>query len=64
MKKIVFAILILSVTIAASAQKWTPVGENIKSPWAEVLDPAAPLPEYPRPQMVRADWMNLKGVQV
>ena len=50
------------MTVAAFAQKWAPVGENIKSPWAAEVDPAAPLPEYPRPQMVRADWMNLNGL--
>ena len=50
------------MTVATFAQKWAPVGENIKSPWAEKVDPAATLPEYPRPQMVRADWMNLNGL--
>ena len=50
------------MTVATFAQKWAPVGENIKSPWAEEVNPAAPLPEYPRPQMVRADWMNLNGL--
>ena len=50
------------MTVAMFAQNWAPVGENIKSPWAEEVNPAAPLPEYPRPQMVRADWMNLNGL--
>ena len=54
--------ILLSLTVVASAQNWAPVGENIKSPWAEEVNPAAPLPEYPRPQMVRADWMNLNGL--
>ena len=62
MKKVIVSIFALSMAVAAFAQKWAPVGENIRSPWAEEVNPAAPLPEYPRPQMVRADWMNLNGL--
>lgn len=29
--------------------------------WGEALDPAQPLPEYPRPQMVRDSYLNLNG---
>ena len=62
MKRVIALLMLLSLTVVASAQNWAPVGENIKSPWAEEVNPAAPLPEYPRPQMVRADWMNLNGL--
>lgn len=51
-----------ALAVASYAQQWAPVGENIRSPWAEQVDPANPLPEYPRPQMVRADWQNLNGL--
>jgi len=34
---------------------------TLLTPWAESLDPDAPLPEYPRPQLVRAEWVNLNG---
>jgi len=61
-KTLMIATLLIFGSIAASAQKWAPVGENIKSPWAEQVDPACPLPEYPRPQMVRSEWMNLNGL--
>lgn len=44
------------------AQNWTPAGDKIKTVWAEKLDPSAPLPEYPRPQMVRDAWQNLNGL--
>ncbi len=33
----------------------------LKTPWADELNPEAPLPEYPRPQLVRSGWQNLNG---
>ena len=32
------------------------------TPWGETLDRSAPLPEYPRPQMVRDSYLNLNGL--
>ncbi len=29
--------------------------------WTETVDRRAPLPEYPRPQLVRDRWMSLNG---
>jgi len=36
--------------------------QHITTPWASDVDPALPLPEYPRPQMVREAWANLNGL--
>ncbi len=33
----------------------------MNTPWTETVDRHAPLPEYPRPQMVREHWMSLNG---
>jgi hypothetical protein len=30
--------------------------------WGRALDPEHPLPEYPRPQLERARWVNLNGI--
>lgn len=30
--------------------------------WAAKVDPKQPLPEYPRPQLARKQWMNLNGI--
>ncbi len=34
---------------------------ELKTRWTEEVDLDCPLPEYPRPQLVRADWQNLNG---
>ena len=61
MKRILTSIIATSIAIVTSAQ-WSPAGKEIKSPWAEEVNPGNVLPEYPRPQMVRQAWSNLNGL--
>jgi beta-galactosidase/beta-glucuronidase len=35
---------------------------RITTTWAEKVNPSNPWPEYPRPQLVRKDWINLNGI--
>lgn len=42
--------------------QWKPVGDKIKTSWAEKIDVNNVLPEYPRPIMERAEWSNLNGL--
>jgi beta-galactosidase/beta-glucuronidase len=35
--------------------------EGLRTRWASQVNPDRVLPEYPRPQMVRRDWLNLNG---
>jgi len=39
-----------------------PVPGHLLTPWATDVNPRRPLPEYPRPQMVRPAWINLNGL--
>jgi beta-galactosidase/beta-glucuronidase len=52
----------ISFQATVSAQNWLPAGDKIKTQWAEKVDPLNPLPEYPRPAMVREQWSNLNGL--
>ena len=53
---------LLLAVISFAQQAWKPAAGKIMTPWAEKVDPASTLPEYPRPQMVRSNWMNLNGL--
>ena len=56
------ALFFLTLLIPAAAQSWQPAGDRIRTPWADQVNPANPLPEYPRPLMQRDEWMNLNGL--
>lgn len=60
MKKTLFVCCALAWALCAQAQ-WKPAGDKIKTQWAEQVNPESVLPEYPRPQLERADWLNLNG---
>jgi hypothetical protein len=45
-----------------SAPAWQPKDPPMLTRWAQDINPARPLPEYPRPQLTRADWQNLNGL--
>lgn len=46
--------------VPLSAQEDRPLG-TMRTKWAAQVDAGAPLPEYPRPLLVRKDWTNLNG---
>ncbi len=49
-------------SFSSSSSAWQMKQAQLMTDWAQQVDPAHPLPEYPRPQMVRSNWLNLNGV--
>ncbi|MBQ8046321.1 MAG: glycoside hydrolase family 2 [Prevotella sp.] len=62
-KKLFLALtaLLLSSQLVQSAE-WQRKSAPIMTPWGESINPEAVWQEYPRPQLVRSDWMNLNGI--
>ena len=67
-----FTFLLFSISIilisksfcnAQGSDSWKiPQEAPLLTKWAKDVSPQNSLPEYPRPQMVRHDWMNLNGL--
>jgi hypothetical protein len=57
-------VLILSLFgLAGIAQAaWSMKQSRLMTRWASQVDVNHPLPEYPRPQLVRQEWQNLNGL--
>ncbi|MBV9470263.1 MAG: hypothetical protein JO316_04745 [Abitibacteriaceae bacterium] len=63
--KIASLLLLINVPLLAShrnALAWSMKRAPIMTRWASQVDPQRPLPEYPRPQLVRSEWLNLNGI--
>ena len=46
----------------AAAAEWKPAPSRLETPWTKDVSPTNALPDYPRPQLVRHDWVNLNGL--
>ena len=57
----VLCVMAICLRISCLAAQ-TPQQASLMTKWAKDVVPAHPLPEYPRPQMVRRDWLNLNGI--
>ncbi len=54
-------LVLLGSPIARGDEAWKPQGKLLTK-FAADVNPQSPLPEYPRPQMVRGNWTNLNGL--
>lgn len=61
MKSRIIVAFVMMLT-GAVASAYSPVGDRIKTSWAEEVDPKDVWQEYPRPIMERDDWKNLNGL--
>ncbi|RAJ80180.1 glycosyl hydrolase family 2 [Chitinophaga dinghuensis] len=64
-KKLSFITLLLScfaVTTVNAQSAWKAQPVAIATRWTPLVSPENALPEYPRPQMVRSQWVNLNGL--
>jgi Glycosyl hydrolases family 2, TIM barrel domain/Glycosyl hydrolases family 2/Glycosyl hydrolases family 2, sugar binding domain len=62
MKRLRCALAALLLAGPARAADWAPAPGPLLTRWAKDVRPDNALPEYPRPQMVRKDWVNLNGL--
>ncbi len=50
------------VASSLSAADWKPADGPLMTRWAKDVSPGNSHPEYPRPQLVRREWLNLNGL--
>ncbi|MBA7597272.1 Beta-galactosidase [subsurface metagenome] len=55
-------IALVACTVKETRIDWRPVEGHIMTRWAQEVSPDNALPEYPRPQLVRKEWLNLNGL--
>lgn len=58
----IVAALLVAVVPTLSFAQWKPVPGPLATRWAKDVSPEKVHPEYPRPQMVRKNWVNLNGL--
>jgi hypothetical protein len=58
----VVSFFLLSGVAVTTASDWHPADASLLTRWAAEVSPTNVHSEYPRPQLVRSDWLNLNGL--
>lgn len=53
---------VMALPLLGQDDTWQIANSKITTSWANEVAPEQPLPEYPRPQMVRDNWLNINGL--
>ena len=65
-KYLLMFLIFFTMIILSSCEKmqvgWKVAEGPLFTTWAKNVTPENVLPEYPRPQLTREDWMNLNGL--
>ncbi len=59
---LVMPMLVILAGCSTANQGWKPADGPLMTRWAKNVSPQNVHQEYPRPQMVRDDWLNLNGL--
>src|SRR5262245_4411430 len=60
--RLLSCVVLLAASGAAFAADWKPAPAPIMTKWGKKVTPENAWTQYPRPQLVRKDWLNLTGV--
>src|ERR1700756_2699815 len=60
--KLVYWIIFFLAVLTSARADWHPAQAPLMTRWAAEVSPTNALPDYPRPQLVRTDWLNLNGL--
>ena len=62
MRGYLFVSMLLVVEGTSARAEWKPGPVPLMTRWGKAVTPDNAWPEYPRPQLVRKDWLNLNGL--
>lgn len=60
-KKVILFLILISF-FEVNSQEWSPVKGKMMTRWGKQVTPNNVWQEYPRPQFMRKDWVNLNGL--
>ncbi len=62
MSRLLFTAILFSLATTAFAADYKPAAAPLMTKWGKKVTPDNAWREYPRPQLVRKDWLNLNGL--